>query len=141
MERGGQGQFGHIRVQIDSGHRELQSHGVLGEEVGEHGHRLLGPHRVEELKSGLDTDGRQVAARADADLANGVLEAVAVLAPAVTGYSKRERAQCDGGRELGFGQVSLDRELGQGLSPHRPVPREVEGVHSRGEHLDPGHGQ
>ncbi|MGP0029767.1 MAG: hypothetical protein ACLPVF_04600 [Acidimicrobiales bacterium] len=64
------------------------------------GHRGLGADGVQELGARLDAHRREVATGGDADAGHRMLEAEAVLAPAVWGDAEDELAELEGRRAL-----------------------------------------
>jgi hypothetical protein len=55
---------------------------------------------VDELGTGLDSEGGEEGARGGSDAADGVIEAVAVLAPAVRSQGEGERPDFDGSAQV-----------------------------------------
>ena len=95
---------------------------------------FCGPDRTEKLSPRLDAHRRKAAAGREADPPRLVVEAVAVLAPAVGGEPEGEGAQLEGdGHRSPVGEDPLLVEPGKEALGEVPVTREVEGVHPRGQ--------
>ena len=92
-------------------------------------HRRLGSDGMQELGSGLDAHGREVAAGGEADASHVVVEAEAVLAPPVGSDPEGEIADLARGRTLGLGRPGpAVLEAGQEPLGQFGSAREVEGV-------------
>ena len=126
----------HVHEEVKARDAQDQSFNERSHQVGEMSDRFFRPNRMEELGPGLDPHRGQPAAGREPDPPRLVVEAVAVLAPAVGSEPQRQWSQHEGnGHRHSVGEAPLLLELGQEALGEVAVPREVEGVDARGHLL------
>ncbi len=131
---GAQLQVLEVAEQVDPGHGEGEVLDEGTEQFLEVRDRATGPARPEELGPWLDAQGGQPAARGEADPPRLVVEAVAVLAPAVRRQAEGEEVELEGHRHRHpFGPEPVFFETRQEPLGQVAVPGEVEGVDARGQ--------
>jgi hypothetical protein len=118
-----------IGVEVEATHPEAELRAQRPEQVLEGGHGLGRTDGMDELGTGLDPQGREERTRGGPDASEGMIEAVAVLAPAMRRQRELEGSDLDGDSQVevfGAGTAFLEviEVAGQQFSPSR----QVEGV-------------
>ncbi len=124
----------HVHEEVEARDAQDQSFNERSDQVAEMSHRFFGSDRMEELGPGLDPHRGQPAAGREPDPPRLVVEAVAVLAPAVGSEPEREGTQLEGdGHRHPVGEHPLLFEPGQEALGEVAVTGEVEGVNAGGQ--------